>query len=212
MERGRYGAAVHHTRRGTTGRRRKLTAAEEGEIFQRAHIQWAEHHAVDAAWTRAMIDDVTQGRFPAVPASFISRFWDRVQWPMRRVQDSGLLKSAPPSMMKPPIFSGGSMTMSGSTTFPGEYPHRGRNRYGDEGGPRFKGTPRKQDAMGSGLGQRPKAREPWIEEDVGDRLRHIQNRYIVGRFSKVEQILDLKRRSPNRVPIVRQVVLEMIVM
>jgi hypothetical protein len=61
-----------------------MTAGEEGEILQQA-----EHHVVDAAWTRATIDDITQGRQPMVPASSISRFWDRTEWPMRPVQGRG---------------------------------------------------------------------------------------------------------------------------
>jgi hypothetical protein len=52
-------------------------------------MQWAEHHAVDAAWTEATIDDVTQGRIPAVPASPISHFWDRTEWLMPNIQGRG---------------------------------------------------------------------------------------------------------------------------
>jgi hypothetical protein len=76
---------MQHDRRGTTRLPRKLTAAEEGEILQRACMQRAEHHAVDAAWMRATIDDITEGRLPAVPTSSISRFWDRAEWPMRPI-------------------------------------------------------------------------------------------------------------------------------
>jgi hypothetical protein len=42
-------------------------------------MQRAKHHAVDAAWTRATINGVTQERLPAVPIISVSRFWDRVQ-------------------------------------------------------------------------------------------------------------------------------------
>jgi hypothetical protein len=51
--RGNMTPAAQHDRRGRTGRPRKLTAVEEGEILQRACIQQAEHHAVNAAWVSA---------------------------------------------------------------------------------------------------------------------------------------------------------------
>jgi hypothetical protein len=41
--------APQYDRRGTTGRARNLTAVEEGEILQRACMQQAERHAVNAA-------------------------------------------------------------------------------------------------------------------------------------------------------------------
>jgi hypothetical protein len=64
-----------HERRRRSGHLRKLREAEDLEIPDWARARRAEHGIVDRAWTRAMIADVTQGRFPAVPDGFISRFW-----------------------------------------------------------------------------------------------------------------------------------------
>jgi hypothetical protein len=65
---------------------------------------------------------------------------------------------------------------------------------GDEDGPCFKGTRHKLDVLRGGLGQRPTAREPSVREEVGDRLRHINNRwYRRSILKKWNKFLDLKR-------------------
>jgi transposase len=51
--------AAQHARRGSTGRPRLSTAEEEQEIFDRARARRAQHGAIDGAWTRAAIAEVT---------------------------------------------------------------------------------------------------------------------------------------------------------
>jgi hypothetical protein len=102
--------AAQHDRRGTTGRLRKLTAAEKREILQRAHLI------------------------------------------------SGNLEA------------------------------------GNKDGPRFKGTPRKLDALCGVLCQRPKGREPSIREEAGDPLRRTTKRWYHRSIRKKwNTFLELKR-------------------
>jgi transposase len=73
-------------RRSHSGRHCLLTQDEDAEILRRAGDQRSEHGVIDDAWTRATIADVTGNRLANVPDSFISRFWQRMGWPTRRVQ------------------------------------------------------------------------------------------------------------------------------
>jgi hypothetical protein len=71
---------------------------------------------------------------------------------------------------------------------------RGNLETGEEDGRRFRGPRRNLDALRGGLGQRPKALEPSIGEEAGDRLRHIKNRcYRRSILKKWNRSLDLKR-------------------
>jgi hypothetical protein len=67
---------AYHEHRRRSSRPWKFTEAEDLEVLHRARARRAEHGVVDGAWTRATIANVTQGRFSAVPDSFIARFWD----------------------------------------------------------------------------------------------------------------------------------------